>query len=95
MTLSVKTEPRKQQYVLSELIGIENKSPRDAHKAISIVLYNQSKTIEKLRNDNKQLWIQVQQHKTLNQNLSANMDDPQVIVNRIWDNEEDEFWDTF
>jgi len=95
MTISIKPELREQKSVISELIGIENKTPKEAHKAISIVLYNQYKTIEKLRDNNRKLWLQIQQRKIMKEDVQENIDTTQVIMKRIWDNKEDEFWDTF
>lgn len=93
MTLSI-TKSRETRSVISKLAGIENKTPEEAHKAISVVLYNQYKAIEKLREDNKLLWLQIQKQE-LNEHPVGNTDSTQAIMKRIWDNKEDKFWDTF
>ncbi len=94
MTMSIKIKSSTQKPMISELIGIENKSPEEAHKAIGVVLYDQYKTIDKLRNNNKKLWLEIQQYKTKGFN-AENKNHSQIIMEKIWDNKEDDFWDTF
>lgn len=94
MTVSTKTESSEQKSSIYQLIGIEHKSPEEAHKAISTVLYSQYKTIEKLRENNRRLWLQIQERQMGNVR-DEGIDTKQSVVKQIWDNKEDEFWDTF
>lgn len=105
MTSSLISELRKKEVtkemaevsaIYDELEEIQKKTPQEAHKSIVSVLYTQQNFIQKLVNDNNELWILIQkyeQEKEL-QLEEHQLGTPQSIVKRIWDNKEDEFWDT-
>ena len=87
-------EENRVKFVWAELEHIEQKTPK-VHKSIVTVLYNQQKLIDTLLKDNKFLWRQIQTYKKNEKDTANNADSTQVIMKRIWDNKEDEFWDTF
>ena len=105
MTLSLIPKVRKKEEIKAivkvsaiydELEEIQKKTPQEAHKSIVSVLYTQQNFIQKLVNDNSELWMQIQKYEQEKElRLEENQHGiPQSIVKRIWDNKEDEFWDT-
>ncbi len=80
-----------------ELERIDQKTPEEAHKTIVHTMHNQQKTIDRLLQENRTLWVQLKKYKT-NQELILEgqpQNSTQRIMKKIWDNKEDEFWDTF
>ena len=92
---TTKTELFEEKPIISELERIENRSTKDAQKAIVTVLYNQHKAIVKLTNSNKKLWSEIKQCKITRDSNQENTSTTQIIMKEIWDNKEDEFWDTY
>ena len=78
----------KQQQIFHELSEIDTKTPGEAHESIVAVLYKQQELIQRLTEDNKELRSYIQQQ------LSSQHGTTENIMRRIWDNKEDEFWDT-
>jgi len=73
----------------SYLEEIESKTPEEAHRSIVHVLYNQQKLIDVLLQDNKELWDMVNTYE------EKRVTSTQSLVEKIWNNKEDAFWDTF
>ena len=92
---TTKTESFEEKPIISKFERIENRSAKDAQKAIVTVLYDQHKAIIKLRNSNKKLWSEIQQCKITRDSNQENASTSQIIMKEIWDNKEDEFWDTY
>ena len=85
------------QSALAELVKIDQKSPEEAHRSIVFTMYRQQKIIDRLLKDNKTLWKQLQKYKTAQESISRGQSQSSTygIVEKIWNNKEDEFWDTF
>lgn len=91
MTLIYETKKREKTFLEStaELAEIESKTPEEAHRSIVDVLYNQQKLIDVLLQDNKELWTMIKMYE------EKPITRTQSLIQKIWDNKEDEFWDTF
>ncbi len=81
-------EKQKSQLIYRNLLEIKEKPPKEAHEIIVRILYNQQERIQKLIEHNRELWLQIQTYKNNQQETT------QDIMREIWDNEEDEFWDS-
>ena len=81
-------EKQKSQMYLS-LSEIRKKTPTEAHEIIATLFYYHQKRIQELTEHNKELWLQIQEYKNNRHEAT------QEIMEKIWDNEEDEFWDDF
>lgn len=91
MTLLYETKSKSERYFsseLTELEEIESKTPQEAHQSIVKTLMGQQKIIDILLMDNQQLWDKLQRYEEVTT-------PKQTLVQKIWDNKEDEFWDTF
>lgn len=83
-----KEEP-KSQMMYRNLSEIRKKTPTEAHEIIATIFYYHQKRIQELTEHNKKLWLQIQEYK------NNRHDATQEIMEKIWDNKEDEFWDDF
>ena len=95
MVTMMETDGFEQKLMITEFEEIVNKSSGEEHKIITAIFYNQQKIIEKLLNSNKELQLELQQCKRTPDFNQENKSSSQVIMEKIWDNKEDEFWDTF
>ena len=97
--LEIKRQDNKQemQNAWTKLAEINQKNPEEAHRNIVFTLYNQQKVIDHLSQDNKTLWQQLQKYETIQELVSEGQPQSSTyrIVEKIWDNKEDEFWDAF
>ena len=73
---------------IAYLEEIESKTPEEAHTLIVNVLYDQQKLIDGLSQDNKKLWNMVKTYE------EKQVTSTQILAQKIWDNKDDEFWDT-
>ncbi len=67
---------------------IESKTPEEAHTLIVNALYVQHKLMDSLLQDNKRLWDMVKTYE------EKQVTSTQILAQKIWDNKDDEFWDT-
>ncbi len=97
--LETKKKENKQemQNAWIEFVETNQKSPEEAHRIIIFTMHKQQKVIDRLLQDNKTLWKQLQKYKTTQELISEGQPQSSTyrIVKKIWDNKEDEFWDTF
>ncbi len=82
-------------WTADQLYGIGEKTPQEAHESITKVLCIQHRHIQKLIDDGRALRTPIQECEIKLNKLSANQHgSTQTIMRRMWDNKEDEFWDT-